>query len=120
MSKPIKVGVVGCGYWGPNLIRNFRSLQDCTLKMMCDLSEERLAHLKALYPEVKGETDFNHMLNGAGARRRRHRDDVEIALPDGQSELAGRQTHVHRKADGGVAGGMRRSWSRSRRRKASC
>jgi predicted dehydrogenase len=66
MTKPIKVGVVGCGYWGPNLIRNFRSLPDCNLKMMCDLSEGRLKHLKNLYPEVKGETDFSHMLNGAG------------------------------------------------------
>jgi len=62
MAKPIKVGVVGCGYWGPNLIRNFRSLQDCTLKVMCDLNEERLAHLKTLYPEVKGEMDFNNLV----------------------------------------------------------
>ena len=66
MSKQIKVGVVGCGYWGPNLIRNFKSLSDCSLKMMCDLSQERLKHLKSLYPDVKGETDFSHMLNGAG------------------------------------------------------
>jgi len=66
MTKPIKVGVVGCGYWGPNLVRNFRSLPDCALKMMCDLNEERLQHLKTLYPEVKGETDFKHMLNGVG------------------------------------------------------
>ena len=66
MSKQIKVGVVGCGYWGPNLVRNFRSLPDCSLKMMCDISEERLDHLKLLYPEVKGEVDFSHMLNGAG------------------------------------------------------
>lgn len=66
MSKQIKVGVVGCGYWGPNLIRNFRSLPGCNLKVMCDVSEERLSHLKALYPEVTGETDYNHMLNGAG------------------------------------------------------
>jgi predicted dehydrogenase len=66
MSKPIRVGVVGCGYWGPNLVRNFRSLADCSLKMMCDVSEQRLSHLKTLYPEVKGEMDFEHMLNGAG------------------------------------------------------
>src|SRR4051812_36399081 len=66
MAKPIKVGVVGCGYWGPNLIRNFRSLQDCSLKMMCDVNEERLAHLKTLYPEVKVETDFNSMVANAG------------------------------------------------------
>ena len=66
MAKQIKVGVVGCGYWGPNLVRNFRFLQDCNLKLICDLSEERLAHLKSLYPEVQGTTDFRHMLNGAG------------------------------------------------------
>ena len=66
MRKQIKVGVVGCGYWGPNLIRNFRSLPDCSLKMMCDISEQRLAHLRTLYPEVEGEKDYNHMLNGVG------------------------------------------------------
>ncbi|HVU07576.1 MAG TPA: Gfo/Idh/MocA family oxidoreductase, partial [Verrucomicrobiae bacterium] len=66
MNKQIKVGVVGCGYWGPNLIRNFRSLADCDLKMMCDVSEQRLTHLKTLYPEVEGETNYNHMLNGVG------------------------------------------------------
>jgi predicted dehydrogenase len=33
---------------------------------MCDISEERLLHLKSLYPEVEGGTDFNHALNGAG------------------------------------------------------
>ena len=66
MTKQIKVGVVGCGYWGPNLIRNFRALPDCSLKMMCDVNQDRLKHLKALYPEVEGSTDFSHMLNGAG------------------------------------------------------
>jgi predicted dehydrogenase len=66
MSKQIKVGVVGCGYWGPNLIRNFRSLPDCELKIMCDLSEKRLSHLRTIYPEVEGSPDYNHMLNGVG------------------------------------------------------
>lgn len=66
MTKQIKVGVVGCGYWGPNLIRNFRSLPDCHLKMMCDTNQQRLTHLKSLYPEVEVETDYNHMLNGVG------------------------------------------------------
>jgi predicted dehydrogenase len=66
MSKQVKVGVVGCGYWGPNLVRNFRSLPDCNLKAMCDISLERLKHLTALYPDVKGETSFEHMLNGTG------------------------------------------------------
>ena len=64
MKTGIKVGVVGCGYWGPNLIRNFRSLQDCQLKTMCDISEARLKHLKTLYPEVEGQTNYERMLEG--------------------------------------------------------
>jgi predicted dehydrogenase len=66
MKEQIKVGVVGCGYWGPNLVRNFRSISDCHLKVMCDVSEQRLAHLKSVYPEVEGATDYNHVLNGIG------------------------------------------------------
>ena len=65
-KQEIKIGVIGCGYWGPNLVRNFRSLPDCSLKMMSDLSEQRLAHLKTLYPEVEGVTDYHHLLNGSG------------------------------------------------------
>jgi predicted dehydrogenase len=64
MTRKLKVGVVGCGYWGPNLIRNFRSLPDCQLKIMCDLSQQRLIHLKTLYPEVQRSMDYDHMLNG--------------------------------------------------------
>jgi len=75
MEKKINVGVVGCGYWGPNLVRNLRSLPDCELKMMCDVSERRLAHLRTLYPEVTGSTDFNVLLNEAGV------DAVVVATP---------------------------------------
>ena len=62
----LQLAVIGAGYWGPNLIRNFRSLPNCALKLMCDKSEERLTHLKSLYPEVQGETDFEVMLKRNG------------------------------------------------------
>ena len=65
MRNQVNIGVVGCGYWGPNLVRNFRSLPDCRLKSMCDLSEDRLRHLRSLYPEVQGDTSYDHLLNGA-------------------------------------------------------
>src|ERR1700754_4431410 len=64
MKKPISVGVVGCGYWGPNLIRNFKSLPGCNLRAMCDTSEVRLKHLRSLYSDVEAETNFEHLLNG--------------------------------------------------------
>ncbi|HTD87687.1 MAG TPA: Gfo/Idh/MocA family oxidoreductase, partial [Candidatus Binatia bacterium] len=66
MPNPFNIGVVGCGYWGPNLIRNFRTLTDCRVKLMCDLSTQRLKHMSSLYPEIEGTPDFGHMLNGAG------------------------------------------------------
>jgi len=75
MKKPIVVGVVGCGYWGPNLARNFKSLPNCELRAMCDLSEARLNHMRGLYPDVEGTTDFAHMLNGVGV------DAVVVAAP---------------------------------------
>jgi len=62
MSDTVCIGVVGCGYWGPNLIRNFRSLQNCHMKTMCDLSVDRLDHLKSLYPEIDTETNFDNLI----------------------------------------------------------
>jgi len=49
MEKPINIGVIGCGYWGPNLIRNFWALSDSTVKAACDFDPGRLAHMKKLY-----------------------------------------------------------------------
>jgi predicted dehydrogenase len=66
MNKITNVGVVGCGYWGPNLVRNFRSLPDCRLKLICDISEERIRHLRALYPEVEGSTNLQSFLDNGG------------------------------------------------------
>ncbi|RYD84685.1 MAG: Gfo/Idh/MocA family oxidoreductase [Verrucomicrobiaceae bacterium] len=61
----ISIGVVGCGYWGPNLIRNFRSLPNCRVKAMCDASEARLKNMRALYPEVEGVTEYARLLEDA-------------------------------------------------------
>lgn len=66
MNKQIGIGVVGCGYWGPNLVRNFRLLADCRMKSICDVSEERLNHLKQLYPGVETETKYENLLKDAG------------------------------------------------------
>ena len=97
MKDPINIGVVGCGYWGPNLIRNFRQLQDCRMKLMCDTSEQRLAHIKSLYPEVEGHTDFGYLLKDAGL------DAVIIATPvrfhftmAKASLLAGKHTFIEK------------------------
>jgi predicted dehydrogenase len=97
MNKHIKVGVVGCGYWGPNLVRNFKSLPDCTLEMMCDVSEQRLKHLRSLYPDVKGEKDFDHLLNGAGLDAVVIATAVRLHYPMAKASLlAGKHTFIEK------------------------
>jgi predicted dehydrogenase len=97
MKKQINVGVVGCGYWGPNLIRNFRSLTDCNLKVMCDLSEARLRHLGSLYPEVEGTADFGHALNGAGLDAVVIATAVKLHFPMAKAALlAGKHTFIEK------------------------
>ncbi len=53
----IGVGIVGCGYWGPNVLRNFSLLPDAEVRAICDLDPERLAPLERLYPAVRAVTD---------------------------------------------------------------
>ena len=57
MKRKITVGVLGCGYWGPLLVRNFKSLPDCQLKAVCDVNAARLKHLGTLYPDIEGMSD---------------------------------------------------------------
>jgi predicted dehydrogenase len=49
----IRLGVIGYGYWGPNLVRNFMDAPGSTVVAVCDLQPERLAQLQARYPSVK-------------------------------------------------------------------
>lgn len=56
MRKQIAIGVFGCGYWGPLLIRNFRSLPHCQLKAVCDQDMARVKHVCTLYSDLKGIT----------------------------------------------------------------
>ncbi len=58
----LKVGVIGCGYWGPNLIRNFNGLADVELKTICDLNETRLGHVGLLYPNTGKTQDYREIL----------------------------------------------------------
>ena len=57
MKGKIDVGVVGCGYWGPLLVRNFKSLPDCQLKAVCDVNAGRLKQMGQLYADVEGMSD---------------------------------------------------------------
>jgi len=61
-KRIVKIGVVGCGYWGPNLVRNLRQNPDCQLKILCDASESRLAHMRRLHPDVAVTCQYKDLL----------------------------------------------------------
>lgn len=71
----LNVAVVGCGYWGPNLIRNFNSLSECKVKLVCDINSDRIAHMKTLYPEVQGTSEFDDLINNSDI------DAIAVATP---------------------------------------
>jgi predicted dehydrogenase len=58
----MKVGVIGCGYWGPNLVRNFLQLPEVTGVACCDLDTTKLERVKRLFPSVETTTRAEDLL----------------------------------------------------------
>ncbi len=71
----MKIAVVGCGYWGPNLVRNFVQSNKVRDLICCDLDSKRLARMKNLYPSVAVLTDYRELLEIPDL------DGVAIATP---------------------------------------
>jgi len=100
----IRVAVVGAGYWGPNLIRNFVNCPATELVAVCDKDAARLKRVLANYPAVDAVGDFDALLA---------RDDVDalaIATPVathstlGLAALeAGKHTLIEKPLAGSVA-----------------
>lgn len=75
MKNPVRIGVVGLGYWGPNLVRNFNAAEGAVVRMACDLDEGRRRRLAAQYPNVEFTADFAKLLASPEI------DAVAIATP---------------------------------------
>lgn len=73
----MKVGVLGLGYWGPNLIRNFSANADVDTVYGCDMNEKRLAWIKDRFPNVILSNDADNFV------KRSYADCIAIALPVG-------------------------------------
>lgn len=71
MSDPVRVGVVGLGYWGPNLVRNLAELDAAELVAVCDLDHERLALVGRRYPAVRRTQDVHDLISA---------DDIDALL----------------------------------------
>lgn len=79
----IGVGIVGYGYWGPNMVRNFYENLDVDLRWVCDLRPERLTNVQRRYPTVQVSQQLLEILNDPKV------DAVCVATPgDSHFELA--------------------------------
>jgi predicted dehydrogenase len=72
--EKIKVGVIGCGYWGPNLIRNFVENPSSEVVIVADLKKERLSKIKASYPTIIVTNNYKDLFS-------QDLDAVVIATP---------------------------------------
>jgi len=97
MDTILNVGVAGCGYWGPNLIRNLASLPDCRVKQVCDVNDTRLVHMKKLYPSTATTTKFEDLINDGEL------DAIVVATPvhlhhelAKKSLMAGKHTFIEK------------------------
>lgn len=71
----IRIGVIGYGYWGPNLVRNCFEAKETQVACVSDLREDRLAILASRYPNIKTTRDFRELIEDPSI------DAVAIATP---------------------------------------
>jgi predicted dehydrogenase len=61
-QRPLRVGVVGLGYWGPNLARNFAAIPGCELAWLCDASADARARLERSFPSAHATGEVEDLL----------------------------------------------------------
>jgi predicted dehydrogenase len=64
-SDVVRVGVIGYGYWGPNIVRNFHGMETCEVVAVCDRSPAALKRVARLYPGVQLTTDAAEILTSS-------------------------------------------------------
>ena len=69
------IGVIGCGYWGPNLLRNFAENEAAQLRWICDLDEKRLGAMGRRYPAARTTADYRDLIADAAL------DAVAVVTP---------------------------------------
>src|SRR5580698_7779333 len=63
----IRVGVIGYGYWGPGIVRNFHGVEGCEVAMVCDRSASALKRAKQAYPSLEVTNDPCDVLSARGS-----------------------------------------------------
>ncbi len=63
MEQQINIGVIGCGYWGPNLIRNFVEISASNVLAIADCKTERLNYIHRCYPQIELTTNYKDLFD---------------------------------------------------------
>jgi predicted dehydrogenase len=71
----MRIGVIGYGYWGPNIVRNFHSQDNCKVTLVADRNPKCEERLTKVFPSVGFTTDENQILNS------RDIDAVAVVTP---------------------------------------
>ncbi|MCL4078783.1 hypothetical protein MX659_04110 [Coriobacteriia bacterium Es71-Z0120] len=77
-AAPLRIGMVGYGYWGPNIVRNLARLASAELVALCDASEKNRARFEAAYPGVTRDVPPKTVVMGVPARAVRSVPDEEL------------------------------------------
>ena len=71
----LRIGVIGYGYWGPNVVRNFNMANESQVTMVCDMNSQTLKKVKKVYPYIRVTPDCATMIKDPEV------DAVAIATP---------------------------------------
>lgn len=58
----LRIGVIGYGYWGPNIVRNFTAANGSEVKMVCDMNQQTLKKVKKAYPQVSVTDNIDELI----------------------------------------------------------
>ena len=98
---PVRIAVVGYGYWGPNLVRNLSELPAAELRWLCDTQQDARERAMARYPHLRTSSELDDVLSDPAV-------DALVVVNAGLDALRHRQ------------GGARRGKTRLRREAARC
>src|SRR4030066_1447061 len=97
VQEKVRLGIVGGGDWGRNLLRNFARLKECQISFVCDSDEKNLKKASALFPHYEVNKDYQKAISQNSV------DAVVVATPPGlhyqvakQALLAGKHVFVEK------------------------
>jgi predicted dehydrogenase len=71
----LRMGVIGYGYWGPNIVRNFNTANGSTVTMVCDMNQQILKKVKKAYPQINVTDNIDELIKSPDV------DAIAIATP---------------------------------------